>query len=870
MKKFFTSRFVKLCSIAIFLVLIAQQISAQTFYYKGTGALNSTTSWGNNPDGTGTEPADFVTASQIFIIQNATNIIFNSGTWAVGGTGSKIVMGNPTYATPGTASPAITLTIASGAQITNAGNVNFEVSLPSSGNHKIIYQMSPPQTAISFSTAINDPDLELVFDGTNGLVFSSSRTFGKISLINNASANMGLASVKLKTLTVDEGCVLSGPLDASGNYIGILTGGSVTINGTLRVGRQGSVTAPFVGGLYNTGVNFSPFTAASNQGTLLFQSATTPPALTLGSNSTVDYYRGFGATQTGVQGITPWAYANLTLSNDGTASNRSFSVAGNVTVSGTFTINMATGATITQPSTSTNIAILPTGRLVINSATTLPTNNRLTLQSNSSGTASIGTLATGASITGNVTVQQFIPSGFRKYRFLSHPFTTAQPLSQIADNIDITGNTVGTSGQAGQTVGTGFSATPTNNPSAFFFNTANANGNGTNDGGWSAFTDATTSSWARGQGIRVLIRGTKGQTGTLDGTNNNPDAVTLDMAGVLNTGAVNVNLVTGGSGATSGFNFVGNPYASPVDIGAVLTAASANLGSSFYVRNPQTGTYITVNPIPASYIIPAYTSFFVQATSATTLNFTEANKTVCSSCPTVFRTAANQQSIQLKVLFSGVEYDRYTLNVDKNYTNNFNRKDDAIKLMNDGLNIYSLSTDMEKLAADYRNIESDSIIPLGITIPANFGKLTYTIQVAEFSVSTGTKIILHDKWKNTFTELTKDLSVSLEVDATNPNSVGNNRLALIYKKPSPVASISTSSEIVVATIKNQFLVKYDNALAQKTSIKIINTAGQVVKTIDLGNQTSVQKNITNTDLADGLYIIEVAMGNEKTVRKIIK
>jgi len=43
-----------------------------------------------------------------------------------------------------------------------------------------------------------------------------------------------------------------------------------------------------------------------------------------------------------------------------------------------------------------------------------------------------------------------------------------------------------------------------------------------------------------------------------------------------------------------------------------------------------------------------------------------------------------------------------------------------------------------------------------------------------------------------------------------------------------------------------------------------------MKSFDLGNQTTVQKNITNTDLADGLYIIEVAIGNEKTVRKIIK
>jgi hypothetical protein len=857
MKKFFTSRFVKLCSIAIFFVLIAQKISAQTFYYKGTGALNSTTSWGANTDGTGAEPANFTTDAQTYIIQNTTNIVFNSGTWLVSGVGTKVHLGNPTTATPNTPSPAITLTIAAGNTINTSGQL-FDVAIPSSGNHKIIYQNTTP---ISVGT-INDANLEIVYDGA---VFatSTSRVYGNVSLINGATIDISGATngPTFNNLTVEAGCTLTGPVGGSNTWIGIKAGGVVTINGLFKVGRAG--------GLFTAGVAFPVVNSTSN-GTLLFNSATVTQGnnLILGPNSTIDYYRGTTG-QVGAQTVQALNYANLIFSNLAVSSNKTWG-AGTSSVSGTFSVNLL--GTITTP-VAQNITLKPGARLVINSSTVFPAptgSGKFTLESNSTATASIGTLATGASITGNVTVQQFIPGGFRKYRFLSHPFTTAQPLSQITDNIDITGNTAGTSGQVGQTVGTGFSATPTNNPSAFFFNTANANGNGTNDGGWSAFTDATTSSWARGQGIRVLIRGTKGQTGTLDGTNNNPDAVTLDMAGVLNTGAVNVNLVTGGSGSTSGFNFVGNPYASPVDIGAVLTAAAANLGSSFYIRNPQTGTYITVNPIPASYIIPAYTSFFVQATSPTSLNFTEANKNACSSCPTVFRTATNKQSIQLKVLYNGVEYDRYTLNVDKNYTNNFNRKDDAIKLMNDGLNIYSLSTDMEKLAADYRNIESDSIIPLGITIPANFGKLTYTIQVAEFSISANTKIILHDKWKNTLTELTKDLSVSLEVDATNPNSVGNNRLVLIYKKPTVTSAINTLTGVTIATAKNQFVVKYENALAQKTSIKIVNVAGQVMKNFDFGNQTSVQKNITNTDLADGLYIIEVAIGNEKTVRKIIK
>jgi len=112
MKKFFLKNMVKYCVLAIIVLVANNQASAQTyFYYDGSGDLNSTANWGTNTDGTGTAPVDFVTASQIFIIQNATNIVFNSGTWTVSGTGSKAVLGNPTYATPGTASAAITLNI---------------------------------------------------------------------------------------------------------------------------------------------------------------------------------------------------------------------------------------------------------------------------------------------------------------------------------------------------------------------------------------------------------------------------------------------------------------------------------------------------------------------------------------------------------------------------------------------------------------------------------------------------------------------------------------------------------------------------------------------------------------------------------------
>ena len=185
----------------------------------------------------------------------------------------------------------------------------------------------------------------------------------------------------------------------------------MVINGTFKAGRSG--------GLFTTGVGI-PVVPVSTNGTILFQDTTKPPNLTLGATSTIDYYRGT-TNQAGNQTLESLDFTNLTLSNSAVASNKTFG-SGTTTVSGTLTINLL--GTIVPPTTQ-NITLKPGAKLVINSATSFPTpttTGKFILQSDATGTASIAALPTGASIVGTVTVQQYIPAGFRKYRFLSHPF----------------------------------------------------------------------------------------------------------------------------------------------------------------------------------------------------------------------------------------------------------------------------------------------------------------------------------------------------------------------------------------------------------------------------------------------------------------
>jgi trimeric autotransporter adhesin len=765
-------RFKRITFLFFSFLLATTQIKAQTYwYYAGTGALNNTASWGTNPNGTGTAPSDFITDNQIFVIQNTVAITHNSGIFSVAGVGSKIVMGNPTYASPGTASPAITITIAAGAQITNSGNVNFEVSIPSSGNHRIVYQNT---SAISFGL-VNDANLELVFDG-NTLTTTTSRTFGNVSLINNANVTMAGASIVVNNLLVEAGSTLSGPIGASSNYIGVKAGGVVTINGTFRAGRTGGLAT----------ISGAPFpTTTTSSGSLLYQDATITQGtnLILGANSTIDFNRGTTSQASTAQTINALNYVNLTLSNSGVANSKQFAV-GNINVSGTMTINLLATATVITPGATTNVNIQPTGTFVISSASTFGTvagNQRITFKSDATGTASIGTMAAGSGFFGSINVEKFIPGGFRKYRFLSHPFSASQPLSELTGEIDITGNPAGTTGLSGQTTGTGFTTTSTNNPSAYYFNTATANGASPNDAGWTAFIDnTTTTNWQRGKGIRVLVRGTKAQTGTLDGTDATPNAVTLTLNGNTNVGAVAVPMVN----TATGLNLMGNPYVSPVDIGQVLTAAgSTNVGNAFYLRNPQTESFITISPIPTSYIIPAFSAFFVQALTnpPNNLNFAESNKSTCVSCPTVFRTTSTGNRLELKAYKNGLEYDNVIFNIDPTYDNNYDKRTDAPKLMNNGFNLYSISDDQIKLAANSIKNSKKSILPLGVSLPKRSSIQTYQLKVADYSFGNGTKVLLHDKLTNQYILLQKDKEYNLTIDPNNDNSIGDKRLELIIE-----------------------------------------------------------------------------------------
>ena len=636
---------------------------------------------------------------------------------------------------------------------------------------------------------------------------------------------------------------------------------STSNNVTFNVANGGGLKIGSPDGLVST-------TGVSNTTSNIQLTGTTGVTKTFSSGGNYEF-NGSTAQVTGTFTTTPTANTvnNLTISNvAGVSLSSAFTVTGTLSVaSGTLT----TGSNnLTIDNSTGSLVIGATGALSITGGTTDINNRNVTIRSTASGTGRIATITGDNVTTGlldatNVTIERFIPGGSRRFRFISHPFNRDTSIN-IIRGIDYTG----AGGMAN-----GFSVnTVTNNPSVFWFNTANANGGSPTDAGWKAFTAANTSidsnAFKVGQGIRILVRGAAGQG--LDGNSYTARDTTISMTGTINTGNVNVPLVLGGSGGSANFNLVGNPYPSAVNIEDIITA-NTNVNKTIYLRNPSSGSYITKDlslVANADYAIPSSTAFFVVPTAASNLTFTESNKVSTPTTDVVFTEKAKDPTayIELQTLVGTEVYDNMYVKFDKKWSNTFENKVDATKAQNDFVNVYSISEEGKQLSVDGRPFIHQSQIPLGVRL--NNGSRTLSIKASTVNIDeTAYEVVLLDKLTNIKTVLSKEAEYSFIVNMSDATTYGDERLVLLLSKkatanPVDVATTSFGAKLQSTVISNKIAINLQNATG-KTSIRVVNALGQTMVTREASNIGTGTVEIISDKLGKGLYYIQVENGNSK-------
>jgi hypothetical protein len=479
----------------------------------------------------------------------------------------------------------------------------------------------------------------------------------------------------------------------------------------------------------------------------------------------------------------------------------------------------------------------------------------VTLLSDSSKTCKIIQGAGGylqTSGTGKVIAQQYIPGGRRVFRFISNPFNTSLPLSELTDNIDITGNGGSTNG---------FKNTNTNNASCFYFDAALADNTASGlNPGWQEFTSAITNSWTSSQGILLYVRGALGEG--IDGAAYTPSAVTLDISSTTpNYGDKAITLT---KGTNSNFISIGNPYLSPIELGNQPSSQRSNLGNNYYVFDANQGTnggYLT-RSFGSSYILPALSGFFTTLTTSGSITFKESDKST-STGDDVLSGAPSNNRLTLEIFKGNRLYDQTELVLDSSRTLAFDNFD-AEKMSNFDLNLYTLSSDAKPLAINYAQFSEGQIIPLGLESTES-GEFAFQIPNNSFPADQF-KLTLIDAKKGTQTELktgniyafsidTKDKSTfeqrfAIQIDAIQSTAKMNSLVFSVYPNP-------TSVNNGINLISNESISK----------VEILDLQEKLVQKTNCNEQKSVKISFEN-NLTEGIYLIKVSSKNGVSTQKI--
>ncbi|MCB0397003.1 MAG: T9SS type A sorting domain-containing protein [Flavobacteriales bacterium] len=463
----------------------------------------------------------------------------------------------------------------------------------------------------------------------------------------------------------------------------------------------------------------------------------TNSSVNIGSGTTVTL--GANVTTTNVT-VETGAALDLSLSNYKLSLTGNFSNSGTLftrsgemefigtsaqTISGThtmytMTVNNSNGVTITSGSTTVTHTLNMTDG-------TLTTGGHLTIGSNSTRTARIATLGAGASISGDVTVQRYIPTtAAAGYRHLAFPLTDAV-VAELDDNMTITGVNGAT--------GTGSIYTGYWNNLYWYDEDYVDQGI---DDGWTALTDVTDD-LENTVGYAIWVY--------------NADLpATLGVTGTVKTGNATFTLTYDDSGtpANDGWNLVGNPYPSQIDWEHADVVYNGSVNDAIYIWNDAHEHYegwvggFAVND--GTQYIASGQAFFVQTSAAApTLSMTENVKT---SADATFYSAVAAGSLpdHIKLMISkGAKSDQATLVFRKEATEGFDSKYDAWKLWSTTYgtpNIATVTENDEVLAINSLPEVPQSIsVPVQVRVPSNG---TYKLSLTALEVHNKYCVFIED------------------------------------------------------------------------------------------------------------------------------
>ncbi len=560
------------------------------------------------------------------------------------------------------------------------------------------------------------------------------------------------------------------------------------------------------------------------------------------------------------------------------------SLLNSLTVHGTGGVKLGNGLGIT------NLLQLNAGNLNLNGKS-------LTLKSTSiTNKALVGVVATGVSITGNITVERYIPKGYKAYRQLSAG--GVYNTGSIFNNWQETGRS--TLGYGGYVTGSANANAGVNGTTGLDNTTNGATGlyvYSNTSATWSGISNTKTTLLNPYSGYHLAIFGDR--TGNLylngfDTIRSMTSATTLRTTGQLVTGTVTYGTagVTGNYNSTanqlataaSAASFVANPYAAIIDWDALAktglttsysyfdpTYLDASGYQVYVVYNSTTGTNSSPTFSKVNRYIQPGQAFWVQNTSTAgtrQLTITESNKvTDATKLTAIFSNEKplNRLAISLWKYVSGVG----NANIDGAvavFDNRFSKQygdEDSRKMQNpkENLAIVEAENDLaiDGLALPKENEE------IHLKLSQLAPNTTYRLRVdADMFKAVGLQAYLQDAYFNKQTAIRSEATV-YEFTSTGVATEMSQRFSIVFgKKPTatPITQATTEGQITLfpnPTNGKATSVRLTEMAKGSYTIAVYNTLGQqmMVKTIWHNGGTfsypltlAMQKGMANVKVMD--------------------
>ncbi|MEM9858097.1 MAG: T9SS type A sorting domain-containing protein [Bacteroidota bacterium] len=477
------------------------------------------------------------------------------------------------------------------------------------------------------------------------------------------------------------------------------------------------------------------------------------------------------------------------------------------------------------------------GLLTFSTVTNLQAgDNLLTLLSTSddgSGDAGIGVIPSGATVTGNITVQRFMNSGENPlWRYLASPVTNAT-VADWQDDFLISGTWSGASFIS-------------SDPSMYFYDETVL---GDLNQGYVAYPDQSIGSSSDpltpGVGYAAFVRSSSQEV--------------IEVNGPINQGDFSTNIsFTADQGlADDGWNLIGNPYPSSIAWDNIVTRTGTipGVASTVYVADNGPGSLsyrswdgTTGDPSFAGNIAQGQ-AFWVKAISASpTLTLLESDKT--SSNGIFYRTKDEEQLIEIFV--KGADnWDMTALRIVEGATLGYDPATDGLKLPNEKINLYTKSSGGENLIINtMESLDCSQDFDLYLT---DVDEGAYTFEFKKIETFAGQyEIRLMDTFTGSSFLLTDGFVYSFEV-TSEEESQGTDRFDISFTAASPDLDLSVLAEKTCAGNGSRILIQDSELGISYSALK----GGVVVSDTLIGNGGDLFIQIDEDDLSASTNTFEI-------------